>query len=124
MDSNRTLSIRRSHGYISAYSHLDKWEDIGTSKVIRRYVEDNAEELPHGDLPGISLEIEVTRYRDGDTPHTRADIRQALHDCFSGSRCRCEHDCCGCVTTSVSHCHPINRKGTRWMLVLDRCRNF
>lgn len=53
---------------------------------------------------------------------THVEIQTALEDTFGGSGCTHEHDCCGCVSTSVTlvHFHDDNRA---W-LHLERSRNY
>lgn len=53
---------------------------------------------------------------------TRVEIKRALEDTFGGSGCTHEHDCCGCVSTSVTlvHFHDDNRA---WVH-LERSRNY
>jgi hypothetical protein len=83
------LYERLSHKYRDGWRDLDDEQYVGTAKVLAyRRVSDE----------GI----------DGNTYATRVvapsalrgvDLSNAIADTLSGSRCRHEHDCCGCPST-------------------------
>lgn len=92
-----TLSVRKTHGYVGSYSHLDKWEDIGIAKVIS-----HKKRLHRDDEDGSSSytvqEIMTVKLDEGADKKL---IKRAIHDTFSRSGCACQHDCCGCWSIHV-----------------------
>ena len=89
------LSRRLSHQYTSGYSHLDKWEDIGTITLLRS-------SETQGDDYSESIRRTVLVQFTGDALPVQ-DIKDALYDQFQ-SGCRCQHDCCGHYQSSMGKC--------------------
>lgn len=117
------LSIRRTHRYNDDYSHLDEWQEIGSAEIVRSFDQSNFQAEDMSDVPSSVIELRVTIQSEGERIRRR-DIREALVDTFSVSRCRHDYDCCGCMTVFVSSAMPMNRRGSRWILLLSKSRNY
>lgn len=93
---------RLTHKYRDGWAHEDQWGNPITFKVLApRMTEAPGEE----------------EYDEGGTHlyrvigHKRMDKQaqvDALRSYFNGSKCRHEHDCCGCATT-YANVRPVGR---------------
>jgi len=88
-----TLSARLSYKYRTGWSHLDRWQEIGTARRV-----------PTGrparwDENGESFRsLELLEVNAGTT--RPENVKRAIGDTMQEG-CRCEHDCCGHIQSSV-----------------------
>ena len=94
------LEERLTHTFNDGWSHLDQWAPVGRAKLLSPRI--------------IPAPNDPERYDTGPvylfTAKLAADVdpdkgERALRDTMSnryGSRCQHEHDCCGCMFSSVS----------------------
>ena len=88
-----TLSRQTTHRYNAAWSHLDESEDVGMARAI--ITKEWGKPDPHGESRrSLTILFVVSQASE-------EEIREAIEDTLQFS-CRCEHDCCGHVQTSVS----------------------
>jgi hypothetical protein len=87
------LTLRTSRRYASGWDHLDSSRYLGRMKLT----------APRVLRPGNGYDIgPVFIQRARVAPGLdREQVKQALVDTLGGSRCRHEHDCCGCATRHV-----------------------
>lgn len=80
---------RVTRNYRDGWKYLDHEEFVGNVRVTppRLVREPDAEDF--GD--------EGTYIMHARTAPGSPNIREALHDTFSGTNCRHEYDCCGCI---------------------------
>ena len=109
-----TLSIRRTHGYVGTWRHLDKWDEIGSAEVIAtraHEIEDNG----YSHVNRINIVCVST-----DAPPE--DIKEALYSEFSSHGCSHEYDCCGCWSTSA---RTVRRLGPdRYAVLTSSSQNY
>lgn len=80
--------------YRDGWAHEDQWGNPQRFKVLAPRVTRHAEEYD---------EVDTVLYRViGDKRADQKLQAKALNDYFSGSSCRHEYDCCGCVSTYAS----------------------
>lgn len=91
MSTKIELEIRRTFNYNAGWSHLDKWESLGTKRLIGKAKESNDGESYSGTLLYLV-----------NSDASKEDIKEAL---LEGERhaCTCEHDCCGHFFGSASN---------------------
>jgi len=89
-----TLSLRLTYHYAMGWRHLDRERDIGTCQITPRRKVAAGSQHGEGDVF-----IQHARVRPGLTGR---DVRAALGNTMSSSRCRHEHDCCGCAFADVT----------------------
>lgn len=83
------LYERLTHKYRAGWSDLDDDQFVGTVKMLRpRLVRDE----------GIDGYTQVARVV-APSKLASANLARAIMDTLSVSRCRHEHDCCGCPST-------------------------
>ncbi len=99
------LSTRSTFRYADGWDSLDTWNDVGTAKVTP--LRQLTKRLDHEVGPTFVAHAVIPRGQDA-----RAS-QLALEDTYSGTRCRCEHDCCGCATRTAR----VARTGKRRFLV-------
>jgi hypothetical protein len=85
-----TLSKRLTYKYSTGYSYLDKSFDVGTARVLGEKTKKRTNECVS--TTGLFLVSSKMNPRN---------IKRAFYDTLRNS-CRCEHDCCGHFSTSVS----------------------
>lgn len=95
------LTLRTTHKYASAYAHLDESRYLGRMKLTK----------PRVIVAGNGYDRGPTFIQRARIPSgiKREEAIQALMDTLGGSRCRHEHDCCGCATRHVQ----VRAIGTR-----------
>jgi len=125
------LQLRETHKYRDGWSHLDNWDDFpyALHLLASKRVWDDQGESFTGE---IVVRIENTDTKeffrvlgsDGGPEHTEqlGVIFHAIADTLGGSRCRHEHDCCGCVSTSVNEIRSVT--GEYWVLQISGSRNI
>jgi len=102
-----TLYIRNTEQFRDGWSQLDRWQDIGTAKVLARR---NFSADRDG---GATWTERVIVPRETIRRYGAGEIERAIGSTLSSSRCQHEHDCCGCVSYSAYAEH----KGGREFLV-------
>lgn len=108
------LEVRLTHKYNDGWSYLDKHEYVGQAQAIAATKQKGDDEYWRN-----TLLVKVVDCH-GVEPET---IATALEDSFSGGRCQHEHDCCGCVRTSVNNVRPL-RDGIHYALSMSYSRNI
>ena len=107
------LEKRLTYRYNSGWSYLDKHEYLGQAQAV-------AATRKKGDddywTNSLLLQVKDCDGVDQD------DIKSALESTFSGGRCQHEHDCCGCVSTSVNSVRPM--KDGHYALRMSYSRNI
>ncbi len=88
-----SLTLRKTHRYADGWADLDESRYLGRMKLT----------APRVLVPGNGYDrgpvfIQRVRVPSG---LKREDVKQALMDTLGGSRCRHEHDCCGCASRHV-----------------------
>ena len=83
------LRERLTHKYRDGYSELDRWDAIGTVKVLapKRVRE------PENYDDGGEVQFRVI----APAALATRDLSDAIYQEFSGTSCQHEHDCCGCA---------------------------
>ena len=108
MNHNHILDARLTHGYVTGWRHLDKYEQLGPAKITRE--RSVMKELPDWE---DSEDRIVRRCAVTLAPETLAEAKRLYRsqrktagvtfsrwlcgqvgDTFDRG-CRCEHDCCG-----------------------------
>jgi len=85
------LYTRLTRKYRLGWDHLDESEYTGTVKVLApRKLSDD----------GIDGHTSITRVIAPSALRS-IDLSGAIEDTMTTSRCRHEHDCCGCATTNA-----------------------
>ena len=108
------LTARTTFKYVAGWSHLDEWDQIGS------YTHESAKPERWDDYGESYSQFMIVRV---DAPNEiDGAIREALRDSMSGSRCRHEHDCCGCVSRDVSRVRKL--RGGKWAVRLSGSRNI
>ena len=83
------LYTRLTHDYALGWDHLDESDYVCIVKALKpRLLEDN----------GIDGRTMITRVIAPSALRS-IDLSGAIEDTMTTSRCRHEHDCCGCATT-------------------------
>ena len=89
MPTTIELYERLTHQYADGWRDLDDERYLGTVKMLSlRLTRDD----------GIDGNTHLTRVI-APTDLSAVDLTHAIEDTLSGSRCRHEHDCCGCPST-------------------------
>lgn len=93
-----TLSKRLTYKYSSAYADLDRHiEDMGTARALgEKTIKRDAESRTT-----LGLFLVSSKFRP-------SNVKRAFYDTLRYS-CRCEHDCCGCLQTSVSKVRHLGK---------------
>lgn len=108
------LETRLTYWYNDGWRYLDKYEHLGQAQPIAA--------TPHkgnDDYWKNTLMVKV----DAEYGATKDSIMDALFSTFSGGGCQHEHDCCGCVSTSVNNVRPM-RDGFHYALSMSYSRNI
>lgn len=108
-----TLVQRLTFQFNTGWSHLDKYNDIGTATIVRR------DERVWDDNGEAGSQIVVLRVEIDNPPVKFEDIKEAIEDTMSFS-CRCEHDCCGHVSGGVSEVLALDNGDYEVRLSLSR----
>lgn len=87
------LTLKTTRRYAPGYDHLDETRYLGRMKLTKPRVLKEGRGYDEG--PTF---IQRARLPTGVKP---ADAVQAIIDTLGGSRCRHEHDCCGCASRHV-----------------------
>lgn len=109
------ISLRCTNRYELGYASLDEWRDIGSAKLlaprnIRSDYEYYTQDWTH----------RLIVSRDVAARYSSNEIQRAIGDTLSSSRCRHEHDCCGCVSYYAS----ANRvRGREYLVKIHSSRN-
>lgn len=108
----RTIDLERrtTHKYAPGWDYLDQHEAVGTGTVLSC-------RKTHEDEDGHRETI-LLRVRSAEPKEHIAD---AIHDTMRHA-CRCEHDCCGHIQTSVSAARKLPRQNI-WVVKLSATRN-
>lgn len=86
------LYKRLTHKYQDGWSSLDESVYIGTAKMLsRRMLKDN----------GIDGQMHLTRVI-APASLGNTNLSDVIHSTLSFSRCRHEHDCCGCARITAN----------------------
>lgn len=93
-----SLSTRITHRYNVGWSHLDKWHDMGTARVVDMGKRRESEETYRQTQ---IIEVKAPGYRP-------RNIMRALRETLSFG-CRCEHDCCGHYFGGPTHIRPLGK---------------
>lgn len=105
-----SLSMRLTHGYTNGWSHLDKWHDMGTARIVdmgkRRQREESYSQTQ-------ILEVNAPGYRP-------QNIMRALYETLRFGCC-CEHDCCGHYFGGASRIRPLG--GNRYAVLIRASMN-
>ena len=87
------LYVRLTHHFAPGWSDLDDDRHVGTARLTPWRLA-----RPPQDYDDGGVYTSTATVRTQDRRAARA-IERALADTLGGSRCRHEHDCCGCATT-------------------------
>lgn len=88
------LRLYTTHGYAPGWRHLDRSRSLGEVALTPRKAVSAGNGYDEG--PTYTQHVRLPRGMNSDL------AVRGLVDTISGSRCRHEHDCCGCASTSVS----------------------
>jgi len=108
-----TLTRRTTRKYSAGWSHLDDSKNVGTARVLSSSIVDRDK------FGEYRVQTLILRVRSTCPPD---EVRDAIHDTLT-SGCRCEHDCCGHVQTSVHRTRKTPR-GNLWVVKLGLSRNI
>ena len=105
-----SLSIRLTNKYVSGWSHLDESHELGSCIVTHaRPRQDDHESFRQL----LIVEVTAPAYRP-------RNIMRAISDTMQRS-CRCAHDCCGCMQSSVLRSRHLG--GSRYAVIISGSRN-
>lgn len=126
-----SLKLRRTHGYVDAYRHLDKEMFLGDVTVMQKSMQrtDTDEDPDPCEPTRIMLLVEIKlENRDHSQPLVfNSDIKKALRDTFTHWGCGHEHDCCGCWNTAVTDVVPLRddeNPARHWVIIQSSLRNY
>lgn len=107
------VSVRQSRRYGDGFSHLDMWgSDFKLKALPARLVqspiglEEDTVLMQTLIVPRSALASAGSRTA---RRHVMQQIKQAIADTYSGSKCTHEYDCCGCVTRRAYVVHSNRR---------------
>lgn len=109
-----TLSRRLTNKYNSGWSHLDEYEALGTAKILK-------ERIKHDESGESFLQIVILEVNLEGGEQEPDEAKSAIADLFDRS-CRCEHDCCGHVSTYASRVMKLG--GTKYCAAVHGSRNI
>ena len=117
MPRNHQVHQRLTHRYSDAWAYLDESRVIGAVKVLSRparvFIPDDAIDVRPYVLT-VVLPAGLNRRQ-------RKRLAKAYAEQASGSACRHEFDCCGCISWS---CRVRRRNGREVHLVRTGTRNY
>lgn len=87
-----SLQIRETYRYNAGWEHLDRHKYLGECRAVAATKE-------RGNNEYWKNTVAVAVFQECEA--TREEIETALMDTLSGSNCRHEHDCCGCVSRNT-----------------------
>jgi hypothetical protein len=96
-----SLSARLTRQYTAAYDYLDRWWCCHNVKV-HPLLSCQLSADDGGEWQELLRVVRVDREDGFPVQLRRANIKRCLQDMFTQSRCRHEHDCCGCVSEQVT----------------------
>ena len=111
MSTKTDLEIRRTFNYNAGWSHLDKWELIGTTRAMGVIREKN---------DGESFRRTQLFLVNSDA--SKEDVRDALME-RERFGCTCEHDCCGHFFGSATNARQVPNSKF-WVVKLSGSRNI
>lgn len=100
------LQERLTHSYNDGWQHLDKWGEGGTFHVLKTSKRVYDENDSRGEYWSTYITIKQPR----NMPHDL--VERILESAFRYS-CKCEHDCCGHISTWVRSAKHIKRREWR-----------
>ena len=106
-----TLSSRKTWKYVTAWSHLDEWKNIGCYEIAksrRKPIEDGMREIQ---IISFTPEENVTD----------KEIKKAIIDTIQFG-CTHEHDCCGCLNGGAYNARKLTNK--LWAVRISAYRNL
>jgi hypothetical protein len=106
------LSVMLTHKYVTGWNHLDDHHDIGEA-IVTQAKDRKWDERGESFRQSLVLDVNAPGYRPRNIMRAIADTMQ--------HGCRCEHDCCGHVHSSVRRTRHLG--GSRYAVVLSGCRN-
>lgn len=110
-----TLEIRKTRRYVGTHQHLDRWQRVGTAKLLpERLVR-----KPGDDIADCGTYLRTAVIPAGQDPHASA---RALVHTLSQWGCSHEYDCCGCMSWSTRVVRRLGRR--RFVLATSYSRNF
>jgi hypothetical protein len=118
----KPLSIRKTYKYVGEYSHLDDWETVGLYRVISQRGLQDADEVGFGETRQYEMIVWAKPPKREALPDV-SQIKHALHSEFTYSGCACEHDCCGCISTSVGEIEDIGG-GCMFKFIMSATPNY
>jgi hypothetical protein len=105
-----SLSMRLTYGYNSGWSHLDKWHDMGSARIV--------DLGKHREDFDSFRQVQIVQV---DAPGYRPrNVMRALRETMSFG-CRCEHDCCGHFFGGPARIRPL--AGNRYAVLMSGHRN-
>lgn len=115
MATKTVLRLRKTHRYVGEYQHLDRWQRIGTAKLLpERLVRE-----PGDDIADNGTYLRTAVIPAGQDPDASA---RALVDVLTMHGCSHEYDCCGCMSWTTRVVRRIGKR--RFVLATDYSRNF
>ena len=108
----RNLAIRKTYKYVGTYRDMDNWQPIGTFFI-------QGETRWNETFDGWSG-VTIVAVRE-DAGIERGQIIDALVSNFEVGGCSCDHDCCGCLSTTVQTITHIG--GDEWAVFTLNYRN-
>ena len=102
--------MRLTRKYNTAYSYLDKWDEIGSYKTVaskHKSVEDGMKLL-------LIIEVE-------HEPEDEEHVKDAIYEAFQWG-CGCEYDCCGHLNGGAYHVRKLRNK--LWAVRISAYGNF
>lgn len=112
--SSTYLTVRLTHKYTAGWCYMDKHFTVGSAEVLLAGTSPNSNVDAWTELVLIGVKT--------DKPYRQVNIVRAIHSTFSGTCCRHEHDCCGCVYTQVVEVEAL--PAGRYLVTLAKERNL
>lgn len=106
-----TLYNRVTDRYRDGWYHLDDWEPVAQVKMTAPRLVREGNDYDDGGT--------YVRYFRRPAGIDQRKIYAAVRDTLSGSHCRHEYDCCGCVFTSVRS-SAVNHRTVRVEITVNR----
>ena len=114
MNDPFSLSVQLTHKYNAGWSHLDESHHLGECRVTA------SKERKSDDRGESFSQLLIVETDTGSSKYRPRNIIRAIHDTFQSS-CRCQHDCCGHISTYVRKARHLC--GNRYAVLLGGSRN-
>jgi hypothetical protein len=106
------LRVRLTDKYVGTCRDMDTWEDIGTVEEL--FARNGSKDTYEGGSRTLLVRV--------NSMNMDITVKKALKDIYTAHGCSCEHDCCGCVSQSVTKLY--NLFANIWLVKLSWYANY